>query len=148
MRKAMAKRCAIAALPLALLPAFAAAAPPQAAGAATAHTQHVVLHRLTFQFLGKFVSAGTDRVVSRDTGRVAGFDTFRARERPGGMVFQMAFAFKGGILLARVHTVGAAPPSFAGRVTGGTGAYQGATGTVSGRAVARDRSRLTIQFTA
>src|SRR3954468_5041129 len=96
MRKAMAKRCAIAALPLALLPAFAAAAPPQAAGAATAHTQHVVLHRLTFQFLGKFVSAGTDRVVSRDTGRVAGFDTFRARERPGGMVFQMAFAFKGG----------------------------------------------------
>jgi hypothetical protein len=43
--------------------------------------------------------------------------------------------------------VSAAPARFAGHVTGGTGAFEGATGTVSGRAVSRDDTFFTIEYT-
>ncbi len=43
--------------------------------------------------------------------------------------------------------MGAAPARYAGHVTGGTGAYDGATGTVTGRAVDRDDTFFTIKYT-
>jgi hypothetical protein len=62
------------------------------------------------------------------------------------VVYQTAFALKGGILLTRVHTVPGAPDRYVGRVIGGTGAYRGATGTVSGRAVSGEDTRFDIRY--
>lgn len=90
--------------------------------------------------------AGTERVRSRATGKMVGFNTFSGHVLSDAVVFQTAFAFKGGILLTRAHTVGTAPTRYAGRVIGGTGAYRGATGTVSGRALSREDTRFTIRY--
>ena len=58
-----------------------------------------------------------------------------------------AFTFKGGVLLTRVRNEDTAPGTFTGHVTGGTGAFNGATGTVSGTAVDEETTLLTIVYT-
>jgi hypothetical protein len=108
---------------------------------------HLRLHVTEARDLDELNFAGTERVRSRDTHEFVGFDSFRGHVKPHTVVFETAFAFKGGILLTRVHTVGKAPATYAGRVTGGTGVYDGATGTVSGRAVGQNDTSLTIRYT-
>ena len=145
----MIKKYAAAALLLAAVPAGAGAAATQgtATAANSTHTLHLRLHVTASRDLGPLHFAGTERVRSRDTHKFVGFDTFRGHVKPHTVVFETAFAFKGGILLTRVHTVGAAPARYAGHVTGGTGAYDGATGTVRGRAVGQDDTFFTIRYT-
>jgi hypothetical protein len=145
----MIKKYAASALLLAAVPAAAGMATTQgsATAASSTHTLHLRLHVMEARDLGKLDFAGTERIRSRDTHEFVGFDTFRGHVKPHTVVFETAFAFKGGILLTRVHTVGKAPPTYAGHVTGGTGAYAGATGTVRGRAVGEDNTSLTIRYT-
>ena len=83
---------------------------------------------------------------SRSTGKVVGFDTFTGHVgRHDRVTYETAFAFKGGLLLVRLHPVGETP-RYAGRVTGGTGAYRGATGTLSGRDLGDGNTRLTLRY--
>ena len=144
----MIKKYAAAALLLAAVPAGAgaAASPETATAANSTHTLHLRLHVTASRDLDQSHFVGTERVRSRDTHRFVGFDTFRGHVEPQTVVFETAFAFKGGLLLTRVHTVGAAPARYAGNVTGGTGAYDGATDTVTGRAVGQDDTFFTIRY--
>ena len=71
---------------------------------------------------------------------------FTGHVKSDTVVYQTAFAFKGGIILTRGHSVGAAPAKFAGRVIGGTGAYRGATGTAHGVAITNEDTRFTIRY--
>jgi hypothetical protein len=142
----MIKKYAAAAFLLAVIPAgTGAAATQETASAAT--TLHLRLHVTAGRSLDQLHFVGTERVRSRDTHEFVGFDTFRGHVKPHTVVYETAFAFKRGILLTRVHTVDAAPARFAGHVTGGTGAFDGATGNVSGRAVSRDDTVFTIEYT-
>ncbi len=143
----MIKKYAAAALLLAVIPAGAGAATTQQTATAATTTLHLKLHVTAGRSLDQLHFVGTERVRSRVTHEVVGFDTFRGHVKPHTVVYETAFAFKRGILLTRVHTVGAAPARFAGHVTGGTGAFDGATGTVSGRAVSRDDTVFTIEYT-
>ena len=97
--------------------------------------------------VGKGSTAGTDRIVDRATDRVVGYDSFTGRfdrkaETPR---LHAAFSLRGGILLAQVHTIGQVP-KFRGTITGGTGVYEGATGTVRGHGGKGDRTFLTITW--
>lgn len=146
----MIKKYAAAALLLAAVPAVAGAAATQetaTAASSTTHTARLLLHVTAGHELDQKHFAGTERVRSRATGKVVGFDTFSGHVLSDRVVYDTAFAFKGGLLLTRGHTVGAGTPTrFAGRVIGGTGAYRGATGTVFGRALSREDTRFTIQY--
>lgn len=146
----MIKKYAAAALLLAAVPAVAGAAATQetaTAVASTTHTARLLLHVTAGHEFGKRDFAGTERVRSVATGKVVGFDSFSGHALSDRVVFQTAFAFRGGLLLTRVHTV-SGTPKYAGHVIGGTGAYAGATGTVSGRAVNREDTRLTIRYSS
>lgn len=144
----MFKKYAAAALLLATVPTVAgAAATQETANAVTsAHTKHLLLHVTATHPLGQVHFVGTERVRSRATGKVVGFDTFSGHILSDRVVYQNAFAFKGGVLLVRLRTVGSDQARYTGRVTGGTGAFHGATGTVQGRAVSRDETVLTIRY--
>ena len=145
----MIKKYAAAALLLAVvLPTGAGAGAATTQETATAATTlHLKLHVTAGRSLDQLHFVGTERVRSRDTHEFVGFDTFRGHITPDTVVYETAFAFKRGILLTRVRTVGAAPARYEGHVTGGTGAFDGATGTVSGRAVSQDDTFFTIQYT-
>ena len=146
----MIKKYAAAALLLATVPAVAGAAATQetATAVTSTHTKRLLLHVTAAHSFDQLHFVGTERVRSRATGKVVGFDTFSGHVLSDRVVYQTALAFKGGILLTRVHTVGAAPAKFAGRVIGGTGAYRGATGTVFGRAVSQEDTRFNIRYSS
>ena len=108
----------------------------------------LVLHVIAGHELDQTHFVGAERVRSRASGKVVGFDSFTGHVLPDRVVGDTAFAFKGGVLLMHTHTVGAAPVRYAGRVTGGTGAFEGATGTAHGRAVSPERTILTIRYTS
>jgi len=145
----MIKKHAAAALLLAAVPAGAGAAATQegtAAAATGTHTLHLRLHVTAARDLDRQNFAGTERVRSRDTHQLVGFDSFTGQVRKDTVVFETAFALKGGVLLTRVHTLGKDSAKFAGRVTGGSGAFSGATGTMRGHSVTRDDTVFTIQY--
>jgi hypothetical protein len=140
---------AAAALVLALVPVFAgAAATPQetATTGTSIHVERLSLHATATRILGKHDFAGTEVVRSRATGKVVGFDSFTGHiGRHDRITYDSAFAFKGGLLLVRLHTV-AGTSRYAGRVTGGTGDYRGATGTLSGRDLGEGNTHLTLRY--
>ena len=146
----MIKKYAAAALLLAAVPTVAGAAATQetATAVASIHTKHLLLHVTATRPLGPLHFVGTERVRSRATGKVVGFDTFSGHVMSDKVVYQNAFAFRGGVLLARIRTVGSDQARYTGRVTGGTGAFHGATGTLQGRAVSRDETVLTIRYSS
>ena len=144
----MNNKYAAAALVLLAVPVFAGAAATQ--GTATAgtstHVKRLLLDDTATRILGKHDFAGTELVRSRTTGKVVGFDTFTGHVgRHDRVTYETAFAFKGGLLMVRLHPVGETP-RYAGRVTGGTGAYRGATGTLSGRDLGDGNTRLTLRY--
>ena len=145
----MIKKYVAAALLLAAAPAFAgaAAATQETASAATStHVLHLRLHVTAGRSLDQLNFVGTERVRSRDTHELVGFDTFRGHVKPHTVVYETAFAFRGGILLTRGHSVGKA--RFVGHVTGGTGAFAGATGTATGRALSQEDTLFTIRYSS
>ena len=147
----MIKKYVAAALLLAAAPAFAgaAAATQETASAATStHVLHLRLHVTEGRSLDQLHFVGTERVRSRDTHEFVGFDTFRGHVKPHTVVYETAFAFRGGILLTRGHSVGKAPARFVGHVTGGTGAFAGATGTARGRALSQEDTIFTIRYSS
>jgi len=145
----MINKYAVAALLLAAVPAGAGVVTSQqsATAAGTTHTLRLHLHVTDAQNLDKSHFVGTERVRSRATHAVVGFDSFRGHVEPHTVVYETAFAFKGGILLTRGHSVGGEPTRFAGRVTGGTGVFAGATGTARGVALSQEDTRFTIRYT-
>ena len=145
----MIKRYAAAALLLAAVPAGAGVATTHeaATAAGSTHTLHLRLHVTAGHSLDKHHFVGTERVRSRDTHAFVGFDSFRGHIRPRTFAGETAFAFRGGMLLIRTHSKGESPVRYVGHVIGGTGAYDGATGTARGRGLSQEDTLFTIRWT-
>jgi len=146
----MITKYAAAALLLAAVPAGAGAATTHeaatAAGSTHTHTLELRLHVTAANSIDKHHFVGTERVRSRVTHGFLGFDSFRGHLKPHTVVGDTAFAFRGGLLLIRTHSSGETPVRYVGHVIGGTGAYDGATGTARGRALSEDDTLFTIRY--
>ena len=144
------KRQTAAALLLTTVPALAGAATFQdtATAKTTTHVKHLVLNETGSHNLTKTQFVGTDRARSTATGKVVGFDSFTGHVDPKAnkLFVQAAFAFKGGLLLARAHTV-LGEGRFKGQVTGGTGSFRGAEGTLSARTLKNGNMVVTLTYT-
>jgi hypothetical protein len=80
------------------------------------------------------------------TGKTIGFDdvyvTFKGNNSATANV---AFDIKGGFLYGTVITTNAGK-TFSGKVTGGTGAFKGATGTITAKALTNMKTAVTIIY--
>jgi hypothetical protein len=80
------------------------------------------------------------------TGKTIGFDdvniTFTSRTSGTAGV---AVDTKGGFLYGTVTTTNSGK-TFTGKVTGGTGPYKGATGTITGKAITSSKTAVTIVY--
>lgn len=138
-----------AALLLMTIPALTGAGVLQdsATAGTSTHTTKLVLHQQSSHRVGKFDFTGTDKAVSAATHDVVGFDSFTGHfdRQTKTAVIQAAFALKGGIILVRVRFVNN-DPAFKGRILGGTGAYQGISGTVTGRDEGHGKNLVTLHW--
>jgi hypothetical protein len=90
-----------------------------------------------------FINQETD--VS-STGKTIGFDVVYVKVTGGTKATaNAAFDFKGGLLYATAITTDGGK-TFTGKVTGGTGAFKGATGTLTGKSVANNKTSITIVY--
>jgi hypothetical protein len=114
---------------------------------AKAHTWKFVAIETGTHSLGKFTFAGTDK--DRADGKLVGYDVisgkFHVRARTVDIDF--ALARRGGLLLGNV--VGTEKGVYTGKVTGGTGRYKGAHGTVTGHNAPHNDKKtfLTVTWT-
>jgi len=145
----MNKRLGIAALGgVGVLAAGAAVVPAAlAAPRTTSHTLHVTSVVQKQRQLGR----GTFLQDEKDlrNGKVIGFDVVRFQSTSNSTAAgRVAFAGKGGFLFGKL-SINFNSPTFHGTVTGGTGAYKGATGTISGKELnsAGTRTAVTLKFT-
>jgi hypothetical protein len=130
----------------------AAVLPGSAAHDAATTTRHYVLHQTGSHDLGKYSFAGTDKI--KHAGKVVGFDVITGKFNPrqNTVAIQVSFALKGGIIHARVHNLPFTPggPSrFVGRITGGSGKYHGASGTIEAHSPAGNDKKtfVTLVYT-
>lgn len=138
--------------------ALVALTAPAAAGAAVlqdsataqpaTHTAHWVLYETASHNLTKTDFVGTDRITSASTGHTVGYDSitghFVPKEKKA--TIQVAFALRGGIIVAKVHLVNGGP-KFRGHIVTATGAYAGATGTVRGHEGHGKKTFVTLTWT-
>lgn len=124
-------------------------APPSTSTAAsTAHTRHFVLHQTGSHGVGRYRFVGTDKIKSKSSGEVVGFDSYTGKYDPTAQtaVLDVALSLKGGIIVGRV-ALGFHTEHFAGRILKGSGKYQGVEGTITGRDVPRSKKTyVTIQY--
>ena len=115
--------------------AGATALPGPATAQMSTHTLRLVIHETASHNLSQTTFVGTDRVRSRATHQVVGFDSFTGRFFPKSekAVVQVGLALRGGIINLRVSFKGENPNQFHGPILGGTGAYRGISGTVDGQ---------------
>jgi hypothetical protein len=127
------------------VPSSTASSPEGASAERATHTKRFVLHEVASANLGGNSFAGTDRVKSRATNEAVGFVSYTGTFNRNTDTVRLwaGIALKGGIINARV-TLTEAPP-FTGRITGGNGAYQGITGTISGRST-ETKTYLTLHY--
>lgn len=121
--------------------------PDSATAQMSTHTKRFVLHETAAHDIGKYSSAGTDRLRSRATHDVVGFSTFTGHYflKQDKAVFLGALALRGGIINVRV-TFHGYDAHFRGPIPGGTRVYQGIPGTVFGRQPS-ERGVVTLRYT-
>lgn len=125
----------------------AAVSADSAAAQSTVHTTRLVLHQTGTHQLGRNSFGGTDRAMSRATGKVVGFDaitgTFNRKTHEAHI--QVALAIKGGIIQGHI-TLPENQQRFRGPITHGSGAYRGISGTISGRTVSGTKTFVTLRW--
>jgi hypothetical protein len=118
-----------------------------ASASAPVHTWKFVAVQTASHSLGKVTFGGTDK--NRSQGELVGYDTISGRfhVRTRTVDIDFALARKGGLMFG--HVTGTQAGVFAGRVTGGTGRYMGATGTVTGHNAPQTDKKtfLTVKWT-
>lgn len=122
----------------ALVAGATALALPAAAGSAS-HTLTFTAVKQSQANLGKHAAVVSDHDVSG--GKVVGYDLLTFT---GSATGDVAVGLNGGLLYARLKF--SESGALSGKVTGGTGPYAGASGTVSGTAVAKNRTKVTISY--
>jgi len=144
---------AAAAMVVGLTALSGAAATSGSAAAGDAKVQHhkkLVLRETASRDLSRRTFAGTDKVKSASSRELVGFDSYTGRFYPHKQkaVLQVAFALKGGIIIARVSATftSDSPPPISGRILKGTGKYKGIDGTVTGRLTDSDKVFITLHY--
>jgi hypothetical protein len=145
------KKIAAATVALATLAGLSSAAVSSSTAAPERqmHTKRYVLHEIASHQLGQYSFAGSDRITSRRSGEVVGYDSFTAVFDPQTEMgrFWVGAALKGGVINIRVRVTDPESDQFAGKITGGTGRYMGIEGTVTGRGVSGNRTYVTLRYT-
>ena len=114
---------------------------------------HDASHRLTF-VSEKVKSIGFTKTTdgSQDTdvnsaGKTIGFDDlYLTFSGPNTGAARVALAIKGGFLYGTIATANGGR-TFTGKVTGGTGAFTRAAGTITAKAITSQKTAVTITYT-
>ena len=96
----------------------------------------------------KFTSStnGLQETDVNSTGKTIGFDNVYIKiTGPSSATANVALDIKGGFLYGVVTTTDMGK-TFHGKVTGGTGAFKGATGTITGKAISSTKTAITIVY--
>jgi hypothetical protein len=118
--------------------------------AASATAQHSKPHALTFTSVqqatkdfSQTVSLQEDKDVNQ-AGKVIGYDVLRFTYNPKthAAAMNVAADFPGGILYGQMFNSGG--PVTRGTVTGGTGAFKGAAGTISAKSLDQNGTRTAV----
>ncbi len=98
---------------------------------------------------GRFGFEGTD--INRNHGRFVGYDMISGifNPRTRSVRIYVAIARKGGLLFSRLHNRPGSQSEYVGRVTGGSGRFAGATGTIIARNAPHNDNRtyVTVHYT-
>ena len=147
MNKSAAAAAASAALVATTVLSGAAVMPGAATEDRSPHTKRFVLHETGSHSVGERAFAGSDKIRSRHSHEVVGFDSTTGKYFPrmNKSVADLAFALKGGIIVGRL-SFDASDPHFAGRILKGTGNYKGIGGTIEGRLTNSRKTFLTLHY--
>lgn len=136
----------VSALGVSALPSSAAS--ENAASEARPDTRHKrwVLHETDAANVGESYIAN-DVIRSRATGRIVGYDSgvSKGYPRPNRIVWQVAFALDGGIILARLN-VKDNEEQHRGRILSGSGKYREIEGTMTSRRKANGDTLVTLHY--
>lgn len=114
------------------------------------HTKRFVLHEIASNQLGERTFAGSDKVRSRSSGKLVGFDSYTGKfyPRQDKVVLDVGMALKGGIIVGRVKITDFDSNRFKGRILKGSGKYAGIEGTVTGRQGGQlgEKTYLTLRY--
>jgi hypothetical protein len=90
-------------------------------------------------------TSGGSQETDVSAGKTIGFDVvyFKGTGKNAATV-NAAFDLKGGLLYATAVTTNG--KTFSGKVTGGTGAFKGATGTITAKSSANNKTAITIIY--
>jgi hypothetical protein len=112
-------------------------------------TKHMRFVAHSDRNIGFSPRTGGSTEIDRSHGQRVGFDLTTAKFDPatGTVTIHVAVARRGGLLYATVHDV--STTQYVGRVTGGSGRFEGARGTVTARNLdARgNRTRVNVTYT-
>jgi hypothetical protein len=137
----------VSALGVSALPTSAAS--DNAASESRPDTMHKkwVLHETDAADVGdSYIS--NDVIRSRATGRVVGYDSGTSKGYPkqDRLVWQVAFALDGGIIVARLN-VNFEEDQHRGRILSGTGRYREIEGTMTSRVKPNSDTLVTLHYT-
>jgi hypothetical protein len=121
-----------------------ALAPAAASARSAAHTLNFasVVHK--FVRFGKTTGAQQDTDISA-ADKIIGFDDANFAIGKTTSSADIAFVLSGGFLYGSLK-VSLSTGAAAGRVTGGTGSFSGATGTITGKSAGKDKEAITITY--
>jgi hypothetical protein len=89
---------------------------------------------------------GSQETDVNSTGKTIGFDdVYIMITGPNSATANVALDIKGGLLYGVVTTTDMGK-TFSGKVTGGTGAFKGATGTITAKAITSTKTAITIIY--
>jgi len=139
-------RTSIAAVGAAVVLGGAAALALPAAASA-----HPVTHTLKFtavsvnRVLFSNTNFGDQETDVNNTGKTIGFDDLNVTFTGPSGKGNVALSIKGGFLYGTISTTNTGK-TFSGKVTGGTGAYRRATGTITAKAISSTKAAVTISY--
>lgn len=138
---------------LAMVSAAAVIASTALSGAAVVGTADASSVTRTLKFVaisdrshgaGRLGFEGTE--IERNHGRFVGYDVITGIFNPAtrSVRIYIAISRKGGLMFARVHNTPRSESSYVGKVTGGSGRFAGATGTLTARNAPHNDNRTYV----
>lgn len=115
----------------------------------TVHTKRLVLHQTATHGVGRYSFVGTDTARSAATQKVVGYDTISGHYYPrtDSVKIQVAIALRGGIIVARVHSLKSVPNQYVGPIVKGSGKYNGIRGTVTAHSPSQNSLKTFVTLT-
>lgn len=90
-------------------------------------------------------TGGSQETDVNSTGKTIGFDVVYFTVRGSSATVNVAFDIKGGLLYGTLTTTNGGK-TFTGKVTGGTRAFRGATGTITAKTLPGHKTAITIVY--